>query len=127
MFRFSSTAFFLFITCPETNPKDPAVTKPGVKSKGPAKSKSATTTTESTEVGINPDEDTAKIPKKSTSLRHKFIIKPIKSIFWPVRFLWGKFKNFKNKGQNKNKKVKPGKPIVSESSEEYVDENNNEV
>ncbi|CAI6345464.1 unnamed protein product [Macrosiphum euphorbiae] len=85
-------------TSTETKPNDPAVTKTGFKPKGPAKSKSATTATDPTEVGINPDEDTPKIPEKPTSLRHKFIIKPIKSIFSAIRSLWRKFKNFNYRG-----------------------------
>ncbi|XP_060878126.1 uncharacterized protein LOC132950622 [Metopolophium dirhodum] len=115
--------FITSLTTTETKPKDPAVTNTEVKQKGPAKSKSATTTTDPTEVGINPDEDTAKIPEKSTSLRHKFIIKPLKSIVLPFRFLWGKLKNFMNKRQNKNKK-ETAKSAVSESRGEYADENN---
>jgi len=76
---------------------------------------------------MNPDEDTSedtvKIPEKPKSLRHKFIIKPIKSIFWRVRSLLGKFKNLFYKGQNKIKK-ETAKPAVSESSGEKVDANN---
>lgn len=64
------------------------------------------------------DEDTSKVPKKPTCLRHK-LFKPIKPIFWPIQFLWGKFKNFKNKYLIKNKK-ETEKPTETEFSEEYV-------
>lgn len=62
---------------------------------------------------MKPDEDTPVEPEKPTGLRHK-LFRRIKSIFWPIRFLWGKFRNLKNKVQNRYKKT-TATPAESES------------
>jgi len=68
---------------------------------------------------MNTDEDTAKVPGKPISLRHK-IVKPIKWMFSPIQFLWRKFKNVMNKYLIENKK-QTAKPEKSEFSGENVD------
>ncbi|XP_022167187.1 uncharacterized protein LOC111031510 isoform X2 [Myzus persicae] len=79
----------------EKSPKYPAISKP-------EPSKSETTGADPTGAGMNLDEDTAVEPVKPPGL-HQKILKRIKSVFWPIRFVYGKFKNLKNKVQNRNK------------------------
>lgn len=58
---------------------------------------------------MNPNEYTAVESEKPKGIRHK-VFKRIKSVFWPIRFLWGKFKNLKKR----NKKITE-KSAASES------------
>ncbi|XP_026806554.1 uncharacterized protein LOC113549446 [Rhopalosiphum maidis] len=94
-----------FITCPSATKPDPAASKTGVKPRVIPASKSGVgkpgaTATKPTDSGMDPDNSEME-SEKPNGLRQKFF-RPIRFIFWPVRFLWGKFKNLKNKLQQNN-------------------------
>jgi len=69
---------------------------------------------------MDPDDDTAKLLDKTTYNISQIFLMPIKVIFWPFRFLWGKFKNSKINKAQENKKKATKKPINEEYNEEIL-------
>ncbi|XP_060853467.1 uncharacterized protein LOC132931606 [Rhopalosiphum padi] len=97
-----------FITCPSATQPDPAASKKtGVKPRATPKAgitpKTGPSAIEPTDPGMDPDDETATESEKSNGLRKK-LLRPIKFIFLPLRLLWGKFKDLKNRVQQKNNK-----------------------
>lgn len=71
---------------------------------------------------MNPDDETEIELEKPNGLRQK-IVRPIKYFFWPMRYVFNKYKNFMNKVLNKYNKRKEKSATLESDGQKPLDKN----